>query len=155
MMSAVIALGALSMALAPSAQAWDGSPCYYKRDATFQYNGWNYKEQLYTCPLWRGSVPVHKTTNPGSPVVGFLNYGGHANWFIVEAAGARVWLGGATNYWWGSTMADNGRWGWVNEVYFSGGNNDEEDAGLLRWGGSTGWRPIAPWQVPPAYGGVN
>lgn len=31
---------------------------------------------------------------------------------------------------WAFTLGDNGRWGWVPQVFFSGGANDERDAGL-------------------------
>lgn len=34
------------------------------------------------------------------------------------------------NYWWAATMADNDTWGYVSEVYFRGGGNDQPDGGL-------------------------
>jgi len=39
---------------------------------------------------------------------------------------------GYYNNWWAYTMADNGKMGWVPEVYFSGGGNNQADAGLRK-----------------------
>lgn len=50
-------------------------------------------------------------------------------------------------------MAANGRWGWVPEVCFTGGADDEDDAGLLMPGSITCVRPcgnlypMPPWRV--------
>jgi hypothetical protein len=50
-------------------------------------------------------------------------------------------------------LADNGRWGWVPEVCFTGGADDEDDVGLLMPGSITCVRPcgnvypMPPWRV--------
>src|SRR6185312_17563346 len=36
------------------------------------------------------------------------------------------------NDWWAKTLSDDNHWGWVPEVYFRGGDNDEADPGLPR-----------------------
>ena len=38
------------------------------------------------------------------------------------------------NVWWASTRADDGAWGWVSEVYFKGGDENDPDAGLFKPG---------------------
>ncbi|MFE6756380.1 hypothetical protein ACFVDQ_22695 [Streptomyces sp. NPDC057684] len=43
-----------------------------------------------------------------------------------------------------STRADNGRWGWTPGVYFAGGGNYGEDAGLLMPGSYTCANTCAP-----------
>jgi hypothetical protein len=44
--------------------------------------------------------------------------------------------------WWAYTLADSPAvWGWVNETYFKGGNDDEADAGLRRCPSSAGTPP--------------
>jgi hypothetical protein len=39
-------------------------------------------------------------------------------------------VGGWRNNWWAFAKTDDGHWGWVPEVFFHGGANDERDAGL-------------------------
>jgi lysophospholipase L1-like esterase len=65
----------------------------------------------------------------GSPVqasdgakVGFLHAG--TNWVICQRVGARVRSGPYFNDNWAWTLADNLKWGWVNAVHASGGDND-------------------------------
>jgi hypothetical protein len=65
-------------------------------------------------------------------IVGWLVYGGCNNWFYDQWGTARnYYLGGYVNNWWATTLADNGRYGWVPEVYFRGGEDFEADAGLF------------------------
>jgi hypothetical protein len=150
----VAALAAVLVA-APTASAYDGYPCHTPTERTFTnpYNGTAWKETVRYCPLWRGSVPVYNTRDVNSGIKGYLTYGGSANWFVYEMQGASVTLDGGTNNWWASTMADNGQWGWVPEVYFTGGADNEDDAGLLMPGPiSCVWPcsnlyPMPPWRV--------
>jgi hypothetical protein len=84
------------------------------------------------CPLWTGNVPVRAWSSPAAPIVGWLAKGGDANWFVSEKWSNKQVLGRSYNHYWASTLADKtGRWGWVSEVYFRGGRNDEDDGGLL------------------------
>ncbi|HEY3003901.1 MAG TPA: hypothetical protein VGJ44_16270 [Kribbellaceae bacterium] len=75
-------------------------------------------------------MPVYDLGN--NVIVGYLWNGGWANWFAEQCQFPEndYSLNGARNNWWAWTMADNGQWGWVSEVYFSGGDNYEADGGL-------------------------
>jgi hypothetical protein len=106
----------------PAALATDTAPC-----------GAPYKHgtlMVQKCPLWRGDVGVYDL-NTGRKV-GTLEVGGSANWFVCQAKfiDHPADLGGYSNVWWAYTMADNRQWGWVSEVYFSGGGDFERDARL-------------------------
>jgi hypothetical protein len=54
--------------------------------------------------------------------VGFLHAG--TNWVVCQRVGARVRSGPYFNNNWAWTLADDLKWGWVNAVYASGGDND-------------------------------
>jgi hypothetical protein len=151
-LSLVAAAAAALMALglgAQAAEAYDAYPCDTPRTRNFVWHGYTYpRVVVMTCPLWTGNVPVRAYNSPRAPVVGKLVQGGSANWFVVEKRGDRQSVSGATNIYWASTMADNGAWGWVSEVYFRGGGNDEDDRGLLFPGPmtcSTPCPPSPPW----------
>ena len=58
----------------------------------------------------------------GSTTVGYLHKG--TNWVICQQVGGRVTVGRYYNNNWAWTLADNLKWGWVNAVYASGGDND-------------------------------
>jgi hypothetical protein len=87
------------------------------------------------CPLWTANVPVYASPDSGgsAQIVGRLVYQA-PNWFIGPSRRSRFTLGEDTNVWWAYTMADNGKLGWVPEVYFTGGGNDVPDAGLYSCG---------------------
>jgi hypothetical protein len=60
---------------------------------------------------------------------------------------------GWRNYWWGYVRSDTGSWGWVPEVFFAGGNDDEADGGLRACPTSPAPPPKptpAPTPPPPA-----
>lgn len=78
--------------------------------------------------MWRGNVPV---VNSNWKTVGHL-WSATGNWFVCQEQAASYHLPGTSysNNWWAYTESDDGGWGWVNEVYFKGGNNYERDAGL-------------------------
>jgi hypothetical protein len=111
------------------------------------------------CPLTKSvaRIPLHFTTKQGSPIVGYINNTartGFKHSFISEFTGGRMFRGPFFNIYWGATQADDTRrWGYVNEVYFAGGDNDIGDLGLLALGrgadcGPCG--PVPPWrQAPP------
>jgi hypothetical protein len=114
-----VAIGLATVTMTPAAHATDNSPCgakFHHAGTTVQY-----------CKLWRGNVPV---LNSSWGKVGTLVDGGSANWFECQAKGGEYTYQGDKNDWWAYTEADNGKWGWVSEVFFSGGNNNERDAGL-------------------------
>jgi hypothetical protein len=141
------ALAVLAATAAPAAAA-DDQPCLAP-----------YTEPQFgtvqKCPLFmpgRGYVPVHRFQN-GSPVeVGRLVQAGTANWFVCQdetpdgITPARYQDADHPQYankWWARTLSDDDEWGWVNEIYFSGGGNDEPDGGLRRCD------PPAPPPPPP------
>jgi hypothetical protein len=120
----------IALLVATQATAYDSYPCGRRTSITM--SGRRYDVQY--CPLWRGNVPVLKDPWPGSRVVGYLTYGGSANWFSYQCPepDKPYRLGKYWNTWYGYTMADNGQWGFVSEVYFSGGKNNERDRGLIQ-----------------------
>ncbi|MDP4500425.1 hypothetical protein [Nonomuraea turcica] len=118
-----VALAGLATA-APAAQAaaGDAQPC----GRQYQHNG----RTVQNCPDWSpsGSIPVYASPAKGR-IVGTINPAG-GDWYLCQKTGASYERGGYRNYWWASTMADNNQWGYVSEVYFRGGGNNEPDAGL-------------------------
>ncbi|MHC3472801.1 PI-PLC domain-containing protein [Streptomyces sp. 7R007] len=87
------------------------------------------------CTLWADDVPVHAFADAGSATVGTLDSGGRANWFVGQTQGTTPQTDSTSwcypgnpawcNDWWAYTQADNGAWGWVSVVYFTGGSNDQ------------------------------
>ena len=163
--TALACLAVLAFAAAP-ARAADPSPC---AGATAHPSF----GAVQVCPLWmpsRGYVPVHALDGGAVREVGRLVRAGSANWFVCQtsAPGGRTVRHrdsghpAYTNVWWARTLSDTGAWGWVSEVYFAGGANDERDAGLrgcsASEAGATGtapprrrWRPRrrSPWRPRP------
>jgi hypothetical protein len=115
---------AAAPANAPKVAAEDESPCGY----TFPHEG----STAQYCPLWRGNVPVYDTDGSNRHVVGYLVHGGWANWFLCHRVGSTYVYEGHMNNWWALTMADNGKWGFVSEVFFAGGEDFDPDRGLVR-----------------------
>ncbi|MFI9776889.1 hypothetical protein ACIHCV_19570 [Streptomyces sp. NPDC051956] len=87
---------------ATPAQATDNVPCHntVKRDLVDPSSGrtWPGTAAMH-CNLTRGHVPVHASRSPGSPVVGHLEQGGAANWFVTEMTGQTYRDGAAENDW--------------------------------------------------------
>ena len=102
------------------ANAKDNYPC--GKPTT---NKWG--ETVQYCPITQGNVPVF---DANLKVVGYLNKGGTANWFYCQFSWGKYKKGNLENNWWAYTRADNLQLGFVNEVYFKGGNNNERDAAL-------------------------
>jgi hypothetical protein len=124
--TAVVCAGAIAALLSTAGPAAaDAYPC--ARPQVYRASHW-----VQYCPLWRGNVPVYANPDQGNnaPIVGYLYEGGSANWFVGDRYRSRYTYGSYYNGWWAYTLADNNRWGWVSEVYFSGGGNDETDGGL-------------------------
>ncbi|WP_405780042.1 hypothetical protein OG512_07530 [Streptomyces sp. NBC_01378] len=87
---AVVALSGLAGPAATPAQATDNVRCHntVKRDLVDPSSGrtWPGSDVMY-CKLTRDHVPVHASRSPSSPVVGYLEQGGAANWFVTELKG--------------------------------------------------------------------
>ncbi|NUW39291.1 hypothetical protein [Nonomuraea rhodomycinica] len=121
----------LSLATVPPAQASttralaDAYPC----GPQFWKPGPNVYVQF--CPDWApdDSIPVHANRDQTSPIVGYI-YAPGDDWYQCGYTGTQQTAHGATNYWWALTTADNGRIGWVNQIYFRGGGDNEPDATL-------------------------
>jgi hypothetical protein len=120
-------LGVLVMLLASSvpASAKDEYPCgdQYWHDGV--------DKLVQDCSMWRGAVPVFEDPwgeITGEPI-GYL-WNANGNWFDCHKQTVTYYDSGYFNDWWAYTMADNGEWGWVPEVYFSGGDDFERDGGL-------------------------
>ena len=61
--------------------------------------------------------------------MGYINPEG-LDWYRAQLEGGTYTLGPYSNFWWAETIADNGRWGYVSQVYFQGGGNYQRDACL-------------------------
>ena len=123
--TACLALTSVVVQAGP-AHATDGSPCGPRWHHP-RINSW-----IQTCPDWApgsGWIPVHYSDSQSSAVVGYINPAGD-DWYTGQGVGGTYTLGNYRNNWWAWTMADNGRWGFVSEVYFQGGYNYERDACL-------------------------
>src|SRR5215212_3473531 len=149
---AVLGAIASGAATAEPARAADDYPCLAPQDQP-----WAAQVQLcpLTSPLSNGWVPVYRdpvANPPGSAPpqpAGWLH--GTANQhFVCERphTGAVYYHPrGWRNYWWAYTLSDDGVWGWVPEVFFRGGLDDEPDGGL--GGGLRLCDPSGPAQQPP------
>jgi Cutinase len=141
LLTASVLVAALSPVVSPGlARANDGSPCGARSTRTV---GTTITTQY--CPIYvparLGYVPVVSFSPAG--VVGRILHGGSVNWFLCQARGARAGEGADHNVWWALTLSDDLHRGWVSEVYFHGGGQDEPDGGLracgsadVAWGGA-------------------
>lgn len=90
-----------------------------------------------TCPIWVpsriGSLPAYTFSRTGNAEVGRINkgrVGPSTHWFVCQRPGPVGGHDSLRNRWWALTRADNGRTGWVGQVYFQGGGKNEADAKL-------------------------
>jgi hypothetical protein len=94
-----------------------------------------------------GGTPVQV----GATTVGYLHKG--TNWVLCQQVGGRVTAGGFFNSNWAWTLADNNKYGWVNAVYASGGDNDGAfGGGVPSCNNAHGAPPGGPGPGPPAPG---
>lgn len=117
--------GGWTAATPAPAQAYDQYPCEPNTSRGFL---------KYYCPLVPGNIPVFNTYEPSRHIVGWLVGGDSRNWFWDQycANWAPYSYAGGWNTWWASTLADNGKFGYVPEAYFRGGGHYEAD-GVLKW----------------------
>jgi hypothetical protein len=109
---AVVAAAAAGGAFAPGAAAAAPVPCT-------AIGGGKFNCSFYVAGDGRtAGSPVQV----GSTTVGYLHKG--TNWVVCQQVGGRVTVGRYYNNNWAWTLADNSRWGWVNAVHASGGDND-------------------------------
>jgi hypothetical protein len=94
-----------------------------------------------------GGAPVQV----GATTVGYLHKG--TNWVLCQQVGGRVTAGPFFNGNWAWTLADNNKYGWVNAVYASGGDNDGPfGGGVPNCNNAHGAPPGGPGTAPPAPG---
>jgi hypothetical protein len=150
----LLAAGAVLTGAGP-AQAADDKPCLPPYDEP----GYGIVQK---CPIFvpkRGHVPVHGFNGTAPVEVSRLVAGGTANWFVCQTDQPERIVPDRyidadypqlVNRWWAKTQGDgSATWGWVNEIYFSGGLNDEPDAGLRRCGAQDAGGPPPPPTITP------
>ena len=119
----VVAMAAMLFVSNDISAAVAASVCYPKPIKT----KWSDRDARI-CPVWTKPlpIPVFESTIQGARKVGVLVHGGSANWFICQVRSNVYRYANYTNVWWAWTLADNLKtWGWVQEVYFTGGSNQE------------------------------
>jgi hypothetical protein len=149
------AVAGAGAALAPAASAADAHPC-----GPAVTKSWSTKGPVQPCPLTspepNGRIPVYAKPVPRAAGAalpapqGWLHgtagqyFACQTNFPAARFQHARGWR----NTWWAYTMADSGiGWGWVPQVYFRGGDNDEADRGLRSCSSSA---PPPGQPTPPA-----
>jgi hypothetical protein len=70
----------------------------------------------------RATAVERRVRNASNHVVGYLHKG--RNWVVCQQQGRRATHGPYYNNNWGWTLAADGKWGWVNALWASGGDND-------------------------------
>jgi hypothetical protein len=78
--------------------------------------------------------------------IGYLNQG--TNWIACQQVGGIQKSGAFYNHTWARTLANDGKAGWVNAVWASGGDNDGTFAGVPNCGGLHGTPPGATTSSP-------
>jgi len=120
----------------PPTATTDKSPCTGQFTETDSGTG----HRAQRCPLVGTNIPVFDSPDAGNGAhkVGVLHAGGSTNWFVGQAYGSNFVSADRKlqNGWWAFTLSDkdpsgNSHWGWVPEIYFQGGANNEPDAGLF------------------------
>nr|WP_055505727.1 hypothetical protein [Nonomuraea pusilla] len=90
---------------------------------------------MQLCPDWApaGRIPVHSGTRPaGAKVVGWIDPAGDG-WYECGMRGDPYrGIPGAVSRWWAAAMADNGRWGYVSQLYLQGGREGDPEQSLRR-----------------------
>jgi hypothetical protein len=152
-LAAGVALGAVAV---PAAQATDSWPC-----GSQITKSWS-TDKVQLCPLAgalapNGWVPVYSAPvavannqQPPAPI-GWM-HGIDDKYFVCDRYVANADYNHPTqtwhHRWWAWTHADSPAvWGWVSEVYFKGGNDDEGDAALRDCPPATA-APTPPAQTP-------
>jgi hypothetical protein len=126
---ALCLVGTLLGVFAVTASAKDSYPCGPAQSAPWT------TMRVQSCPLTtplppNGWIPVY--AHAGGPLVGWL-HGTAGQLFVCQSLSSVTYHHPNTswyNNWWAKTLSDDNHWGWVPEVYFRGGENDERDAGL-------------------------
>ncbi|MFF3314270.1 hypothetical protein ACFYV5_02015 [Streptomyces sp. NPDC003035] len=129
---AAAAVFGANMIVAPAADAVTPTQCRWSNPARYEKTAGGTSHRVSYCPLWRSHVPVYalSTADTNNSIIGYLEVGGYANWFVCQIPGDHHWVGNYSNNMWAYTMADNGKWGFVSQVEFSGGGYGVPSANL-------------------------
>lgn len=117
---ALLALAGSQQIISSSAASATGG-CDPTQTARWVYNPYAGASQLVNtqyCPIWT-SAPVMDYSAPPS-TVGWLWYTGYSNWFVCQFRAESYSAYGYSSIWWAVTVADNGAYGRVSAVYYSG-----------------------------------
>ncbi len=98
-------------------------------------------------PVYTAPVPNPRGSTPPAPASWLRGLDNQI--FVCErefTSAVYYHPSGYRNYWWGYTLSDDGVWGWVPEVFFRGGLDDEPDGGSP----AAGLRPCPPEPVTVA-----
>jgi hypothetical protein len=120
----------------PPAYAYDAYPC--GKQVWFPELGRNLQPCPLTSPLADNLIPVYRAPVPnpqGSPPPEPPEwlYGTENQYFECDQRFDNALYyhpSGWYNVWWARTRTASGFWGWVPEVFFKGGANNEPDYGL-------------------------
>jgi hypothetical protein len=134
-----IVAAAAALTLAGPAAAEDTYPCGQEIRVVWSGQQVNVQPCQLTSPLANDGIPVYTGpvessvgATPPAPTAGWL-HGTTGKQFVCESLFPEALYhhpAGWYNSWWAYTRAENGAWGWVPEVFFKGGDNDEPDSGL-------------------------
>ena len=144
----MLAIGASAVLAAPAVAA-DATPC--EPPVTKPWAGTPVQRCALAAAEADGRIPVYRSPvarGKGAKLpapAGWL-HGTVDQYFACQERHSSAGFyhsGGWRNDWWAFTKADSGtQWGYVPEVYFKGGDNDEPDGGLAACGSSK--PPVPP-----------
>lgn len=154
---AALPVVAALLATPPSAAAGDQYPCGSQVSVSWS------TEPVQPCPLTSPTganegfpvypQPVANPSGAAPPAPAGWLYGATNQYFVCQRQfpGAVFYhpTAGWFNYWWALTRATSGLWGWVPEVFFTGGSNDESDYGLRSCPPPAAPPPPEPVAPPP------
>ncbi|GAA1816020.1 hypothetical protein GCM10009682_41130 [Luedemannella flava] len=136
-----VCLVVLAAALAPAAPAAAATGCTRTSNHAgyATYNCYMYKTSTHSWDMWQNSTRLQIIDN----LSGVLYAG--TSWFVCQRTfGVTFQTGNAVNNYWAYTLSDTGRWGWINAIYISGGDNYGPVPGLPKCAsafGSTSTNP--------------
>ena len=130
-----LALAATTVAAAGSGTAAAATPVPCSKASAMRF----------TCNFSPALSPVKSSDDK---FVGSLRRGRH--FVFCQSQGRRVTAGGRYNSNWARTLADNGKPGWVNAAYATGGANDGLFRGVPKCDSAAGAPPQAAPVAPPA-----
>ena len=151
--AALAAACAIAGVHAADAEAYDTDPCGKEHRVNWT------NEPVQLCPLTAladgNRIPVYTSpvANPRGRAIPsprtFIGAASGTARFVCESAFPKAVFyhpSGWRNVWWARTVAADGKPGWVPEVYFKGGGNDESDPGLRTCDSP---KPPVPARSPP------